>query len=202
MASGMRTCPECGAAVSPREAGCPSCGRIFDRGEKLLDRALEVAPRPVEHEGAVEHARSGGTGWTSCLLAGCGCLVASALAAGLFAFLTGSGLREVVEGNRRVQQEAALITLRRALEEFADDHGNRYPERLEQLAEASGGGPWIERLPSDRWGRRFVFEPPPDLERSRGAGRLYSLGRDGEVGGEGEDADLDEATAGIKLTPR
>jgi hypothetical protein len=84
MSSGMRTCPECGSAVAPRDAGCPSCGRILDRRERAVDGANAV------HEGTVEGAPSGGTGWTSLVLAGCGCLVFVALLAVLFAWVVGS----------------------------------------------------------------------------------------------------------------
>ena len=77
----MRTCPECGAAVSPRDAGCPSCGRILD--------ARESGPGATQ-AGEVEGARSGGTGWISLVLAGCGCLVVAALLALLFGWIAGS----------------------------------------------------------------------------------------------------------------
>ena len=81
MASGLRTCPECGTAVSLHEAGCPSCGRI-------LERATETAGSA--QEGEVEAARSGGTGWTSLVLAGCGCLVLAILLAMVFVWIAGS----------------------------------------------------------------------------------------------------------------
>jgi hypothetical protein len=81
MASGTRTCPECGAAVSPRDAGCPSCGRILDAHERGAGDA---------EDGAVQGARSGGTGWSSLLVAGCGCLVFVVLLAVLFTWVAGS----------------------------------------------------------------------------------------------------------------
>jgi hypothetical protein len=205
MASGSRTCPECGAPVSARDAGCPSCGRILDRAEPGL-AAPVPAPRESQreshHEGEVERAQRGGTGWKSCALAGCGCLALTALAGFAFAILAGRSLSEIAEGFQRVQLEADLIVLRRALEEFADDHGDLYPERLDQLTEARDGGPWIEHVPLDRWSRSYVFEPPPQRARASGPGRLLSLGRDGAAGGEGDDADLDEAAVGIKPSPR
>jgi len=202
MASVTRTCPECGAAVSARDAGCPRCGRILDRGEPAF--AAAPAPRPVEshREGEIERARSGGTGWRSCLLAGCGCLALTALAALAFAVLAGRSLSELAEGFQRVQLEVDLIVMRRALEDYADDHGGLYPERLDALTASEGGGPWIEHLPLDSWSRDYVFEPPPARARASGTGRLFSLGRDGEPGGEGDDADLDERAVGIKPGPR
>lgn len=147
-------------------------------------------------------ARSGGTGWRSCLLAGCGCLGLAGITAAILAFVAGRGMRDIARGFERVMLEADLIALRRALEEYADDHGGRYPERLEDLTQRGGGDPWIEVLPEDRWHRPFVFEPPPERDREQGPGRLLSLGRDGELGGAGEDLDLDEAAVGIKPSPR
>jgi hypothetical protein len=81
MASGLRACPECGTAVSLYDAGCPSCGRI-------LERATEAAGGA--QAGEVEAARSGGTGWTSLVLAGCGCLVLAILLVMLFVWVSGS----------------------------------------------------------------------------------------------------------------
>lgn len=51
-------------------------------------------------------------------------------------------------------------------------------------------GPYIQRVvPNDPWGRPFVYASP-GREEQASAFELYSLGRDGEVGGEGEDADV------------
>jgi len=80
----MCTCPECGAAVAPRDAGCPSCGRILDAPERA------AGSQAASEQGAVETAQSGGTGWTSLVLAGCGCLVFAVLLVVLFTWVVGS----------------------------------------------------------------------------------------------------------------
>ena len=50
-------------------------------------------------------------------------------------------------------------------------------------------GPYLRKaLPEDPWGRPYRYESPG---RSNPATfDLYTLGRDGEIGGEGEDADI------------
>jgi general secretion pathway protein G len=51
-------------------------------------------------------------------------------------------------------------------------------------------GPYIQRaVPTDPWGRPFAYVSPGRAEQT-GSFELYSLGRDGKVGGEGEDADV------------
>jgi len=50
-------------------------------------------------------------------------------------------------------------------------------------------GPYLSRLvPSDPWGRPYVYRAPGIVNPD--SYDLYSLGRDGKPGGEGEDADI------------
>ncbi len=50
-------------------------------------------------------------------------------------------------------------------------------------------GPYTEKLIApDPWGRPYVYRSPG--EANRHSFDLYSLGRDGQVGGTGEDADI------------
>jgi general secretion pathway protein G len=50
-------------------------------------------------------------------------------------------------------------------------------------------GPYLTRvIPSDPWGRPYVFTSPG--RENPTSFDLYSLGRDGQVGGTGEDADI------------
>jgi general secretion pathway protein G len=54
---------------------------------------------------------------------------------------------------------------------------------------ANWRGPYLRKpVPADPWGRAYVYRAPG--ERNRGAFDLESLGRDGKLGGDGEDADL------------
>lgn len=48
--------------------------------------------------------------------------------------------------------------------------------------------PYLTELPQDPWGRDYVYRSPGQS----GAYDLFSLGKDGEEGGEGLDADLTE----------
>ena len=50
-------------------------------------------------------------------------------------------------------------------------------------------GPYLRKeVPLDPWNRDYVYHSPP--EGGTDEYELLSLGRDGEVGGEGEDADI------------
>ena len=90
------------------------------------------------------------------------------------------------------QRDAALSQIA-ALEAALDTHRldvGEYPDSLEGLREnndgrASWNGPYLRReVPLDPWGFEYVYE-------SRGRGfTLLSYGPDGEVGGEGDDADI------------
>ena len=54
---------------------------------------------------------------------------------------------------------------------------------------ANWRGPYLRKaVPLDPWGRAYLYRAPG--ERNRGTFDLESLGRDGKVGGEGEDSDV------------
>ena len=54
---------------------------------------------------------------------------------------------------------------------------------------ANWRGPYLRKaIPLDPWGRVYLYRAPG--ERNSGAFDLESLGRDGKIGGEGEDADV------------
>ncbi len=114
---------------------------------------------------------------------------------GLLAALVGPRLFGKV-GKAKIKAAKAQITLlETALDEFRLDVG-RYPtteEGLKALVEkptdAPGwDGPYLKKnkVPLDPWGHPYHYKCPGD----HGDYDLYSLGRDGEPGGQGEDADV------------
>ena len=101
-------------------------------------------------------------------------------------------------GESRVKTTAAQIEmLGTALDTFRLDNG-RYPTQRENLVALiekpddmrAWAGPYLRKrkLPKDGWQRDFVYEIP--ATRGGIAYDLYSLGADGESGGEDEDADI------------
>jgi general secretion pathway protein G len=98
----------------------------------------------------------------------------------------------------RVEKTRADVrVLEQALELYRLDHA-RYPTTeqgldalLAQPDQASGQvatrrEPYIRRLPKDPWGRPYQYVAPGE----KGAFDLYSLGADGQQGGEKTDADI------------
>ena len=47
-------------------------------------------------------------------------------------------------------------------------------------------GGYLDRVPKDPWGRDYIYLSPGD----HGDFDIYTLGRDGQPGGEGQDADI------------
>ena len=93
----------------------------------------------------------------------------------------------------RVQLEA----LHKALQAYRMDVGH-YPDEaqgLQVLAQppadadrARWRGPYFpDAVPMDPWGGRYVYQPQGTAGRGY---LLYTLGRDGVAGGQGEDADI------------
>jgi general secretion pathway protein G len=76
-----------------------------------------------------------------------------------------------------------------ALDEFATDNGLNYPDSLDQLTEPNeSGDAYIKVIPQDPWKRDYMYDPPSNGDDYR----IYSYGKDGQPGGEGDDADIDQ----------
>ncbi len=89
---------------------------------------------------------------------------------------------------------AQLDALGKALDQFRLDTGH-YPTMEEGLPslvtrpanEPKWDGPYLTKdVPSDPWGNPYVFKIPGD----HGEYDLLSYGKDGQLGGEGEAADV------------
>lgn len=84
-----------------------------------------------------------------------------------------------------------LKLIEQSLLDFKLDVGN-YPESLEALTEnvdqaEKWDGPYIKpNVPRDPWGNEYIYVLPGE----HGEFDLSSYGRDGQPGGEGEDADI------------
>lgn len=102
-------------------------------------------------------------------------------------------------GNKaRVEKaKADVATLEQALEQYRLDNLT-YPasgDGLNALLVAPAGlaqperyrqGGYIKKLPNDPWGRAYHYDVPG----KKGPFEIYSLGADGQPGGEGDNADI------------
>ncbi|RME76049.1 MAG: type II secretion system protein GspG [Planctomycetota bacterium] len=89
---------------------------------------------------------------------------------------------------RITKAKTDINKLVQALELYRMDNNGKYPEELLTLTEATEKRPegYISGIPKDPWGNDYVYQIDDD-------GKSYTLltyGRDGEEGGEGEDADI------------
>jgi general secretion pathway protein G len=84
-----------------------------------------------------------------------------------------------------------ITMIESAVKECAIANGGKYPSHLEDLLTPDfNGRTYLQgtRPPRDPWGRVYRYDPPgPD----RPLPRVYTYGRDGRPGGEGDDADID-----------
>lgn len=83
-----------------------------------------------------------------------------------------------------------VMTLEVACERYAELHAGASPPSLDELVRPDARGEALlrdTRIPLDPWGRHYRYEPP---DREFGFVRIWTFGRDGLPGGEGEDADL------------
>lgn len=113
---------------------------------------------------------------------------------GLLAGYVGPKLFAQIGKSETKVTRAQIDALQKALDQYRIDTG-RYPSTEQGLAtlvnrpadEPRWAGPYLAKaVPSDPWGRSYVYLSPG----RHGDYDLLSLGRDGQPGGDGEDADL------------
>ena len=125
-------------------------------------------------------------------------LVVIAIIATLAALVGPEILRST--GDAKTQAAKSQVELfALALDQYRLDHGE-YPTSTEGLAALrerpsdaaaphAWRGPYMRRpIPNDPWGRPYLFVSPG--QENAASYDLYSLGRDGRVGGDGENADV------------
>jgi general secretion pathway protein G len=112
---------------------------------------------------------------------------------GLIAALVGPRLFPKLGKGKQSAAKAQIELLGQTLDQFRLDVG-RYPttqEGLNTLTVNPGvekwDGPYLKKeLPNDPWGRAYNYQCPG----THGEYDLFSYGRDGALGGEGEDQDV------------
>lgn len=109
---------------------------------------------------------------------------------GLLAGLIGLEVLNRVDEARVTTARSDISNLEKGVQLFYTDNGS-LPESLEDLVTEPPDMPnWKKCLdedsvPVDPWGNEYKYEPGEKREFE-----VYSLGADGEVGGEDEDADI------------
>jgi len=86
--------------------------------------------------------------------------------------------------------KANITTICQSIDNFVVLNNGRHPESLEQLVTPDENGETFlkgRKVPADPWGAEFLYDPP--MSGTRGY-KVYSLGKDGVPGGEGEDMDI------------
>lgn len=116
---------------------------------------------------------------------------------GLLAALVAPGVFTRIRGAQQTSAKAQMKTLALALDMYRTDLGS-YPtseQGLGALRQAPSygaegwNGPYLEDdLPKDPWGHEFQYACPGIHNPQKYD--LYTFGRDGRAGGEGEDADV------------
>ncbi len=112
---------------------------------------------------------------------------------GLLAALVAPQMFQKVGSSKQKAAKTQISMLGTALDAYRLDMG-RYPssqEGLDALRKSPGAGPWdgpylSKDIPPDPWGNPYVYRAPGE----HGDYDLYSLGADGQDGGEGENADV------------
>lgn len=118
---------------------------------------------------------------------------------GLLAGLVGPQIVGRVSEAKSSTAETQIELLSVALDNYRLDNGS-YPttkqglqalreEPTIELAPRNWRGPYLRKeVPDDPWGRPYIYVSPGEVNPN--SFDLLTLGRDGQLGGEGEDADI------------
>ena len=108
---------------------------------------------------------------------------------GILISLVGTNIFPALEETEVTATEFQLKQIENALSMYRMKNA-RYPttdEGLDALVNPPGGGtPFIDSIPKDSWGNEYSYRSPGQ----NGDYELWSMGRDGQQGGEGIDADI------------
>lgn len=112
---------------------------------------------------------------------------------GLLAALVGPKLFPKLGKGKEAAAKSQIELFGQALDQYRLDVG-KYPntmEGLDALVKNPGvekwEGPYLKKgIPNDPWGKPYHYESPG----THGEYDIYSYGRDGVLGGEGEDKDI------------
>lgn len=84
-----------------------------------------------------------------------------------------------------------ITAIDQALGEYAINNGGQYPDSLDVLIQPDDNGHRLldrTTMPVDPWKNEYLYDPPSPGEPRP---RVYTLGKDGAVGGEGDNKDID-----------
>jgi general secretion pathway protein G len=113
---------------------------------------------------------------------------------GLLATLVVPNVLQKFAKASREKAKVDLASIESALTEYAISNGGKYPDTLQPLVTPDVNGyTYLKNtsIPKDPWGREYMYDPPGPGQPQP---RVYSYGRDGQQGGEGDDADIDSRT--------
>ena len=92
-------------------------------------------------------------------------------------------------------EDAGSMPKAHGANKHAINNSGKYPDSLEVLCTPDSNGhtylQGYKSIPKDPWKNEYLYEPP---HTGQPLPRIYTLGKDGQPGGEGEDADIDNFT--------
>jgi len=114
---------------------------------------------------------------------------------GLLATIVATNVFPYIFQANQTVVKSDIVTISTAIDQFTINNGGRLPDSLEVLVTPDENGATylkdMTAVPLDPWKHEYVYEP------GRGSGgtyRIISYGKDGQPGGEGDDADIDNYT--------
>ena len=110
---------------------------------------------------------------------------------GLIATFVVPNLLDRLTFAQKKKAEMDIAALEQAIDTYAIENGGRYPDDLQILVTPDDNGRTFLKgftsVPNDPWNNPYVFEPAS----SGSTPKIISFGKDGQPGGEGDDADID-----------
>jgi general secretion pathway protein G len=109
---------------------------------------------------------------------------------GLLASLVAPNMFGKVNSAQKKMAKTQMLALETSLQTYRLDIGS-FPDRLEELRSSQKpgwDGPYMNKsIPMDPWGKPYIYRAPGDNGNDF---YMASYGKDGQLGGEGENEDI------------
>jgi|SRR5882672_947410 len=131
--------------------------------------------------------------WVLAVLGTAATAFGAVLALGFFAVvMSPTVMQRFIAAHNKAEMD--IVSIDCAVSNFVVENGGRAPQRLEELVTPDEHGRTILKnrtsVPVDPWGTEYGYEPPTANRDYR----IFTLGRDRQPGGSGDDADIDNFT--------
>jgi general secretion pathway protein G len=113
---------------------------------------------------------------------------------GILATIVVPNVWQKFAAGQQAKLKVDIMAIKNALDDYAMQNNGKFPDSLDPLVQPDLNGHRYlnqSKIPKDPWGEEYLYDPPSPGHPQP---RIYTYGKDKAMGGEGDDADVDNQT--------